>query len=169
MTDTVPKLTYDPHQNEIAEHIKTQQALFEAQERITELTRYKDELEERKKQHSSFIESLAKKLNLLTTSDEADILSHVQSFLDLEEKLRVAEQEKKRMEEIHISEVETLKHEIQSLRIAIEKQQEENKTLLLRVEKVEFQAEEKRKEKQAIQVITSLVESFTKLLKRKHA
>ncbi len=77
------------------------------------------------------------------------------------------------MEETYLSEVETLKHEAQSLRVALEIERKRSgdriENLLVRLDKVEFQAEEKRKEKQAIQVINSLVESFRKLLKRKHA
>ena len=98
---------------------------------------YKSEASSRKQELDKFIEELAKRMFLPATSDKSDVIAGVDRLLTVEDQLTTAKKQLIQEEKKHDSEKSEMQKEIDELRASLEKQADENKTLLGRIENLE--------------------------------
>jgi hypothetical protein len=121
--------------------------------------------DQRKKEYETLLENLAKKLTLPATSDISDILGGVERLLSVEETLRVAEKELSKQKEKHEQEREQFSRDLEVLRLAIDKQQRENETLIARIDDLEKRLEAREEAIVASSKFGLLIEKLLRIFK----
>lgn len=131
-----------------------------------QVTEWKTAAEQSQKQYIELLEYFAEKLTPCVV-DVNMVKGRFESILGVEEKLRSTERVLNNEKERHVQEISDLKREIESLRAAIEKQQEENVRLLTRVESVELQAQQQQEKAKQHASFTYWISSCLKSFERK--
>ena len=126
----------------------------------------KTEAQIRKAQLEQFLGECAQLLTLPSTCDKSDILTAIKrQILDVEEKNRELEKRLDKEQQEHDREVNNLLDEVKNLKVALDKQENENATLRVRVEKLEtgvkLVIEEKQKTITWLERITGTIRKIT--------
>ena len=133
--------------------------LFKEQEKETQ--KFKDQYDNVKKESDSFLETLANKLS--TIVDRNEIIGALGRLLETEDQLNSANKKLTQIEKKHEFEKDEWKTEMVQLRAAVQKQQEENEKLLLRIDTLEAQIAQSKPTQDLVESVKKL---FTKLLER---
>lgn len=133
--------------------------LLKEQEKETQ--KYKDQYDNLKKESDGFLETLANKLS--TIVDRNEIIGALGRLLETEDQLNTANKKLTQIEKKHELEKDEWKTEMVQLRAAVQKQQEENEKLLLRIDTLEAQIAQSKPTQDLVESVKKL---FTKLLER---
>lgn len=133
--------------------------LFKEQEKETQ--KFKDQYDNLKKESDGFLETLANKLS--TIVDRNEIIGSLGRLLETEDQLNSANKKLTQIEKKHELEKDEWKHEVEQLRTAIQKQQDENNKLLLRIDTLEAQIARSKPTQDLVESVKNL---FTNLLER---
>lgn len=125
-----------------------------------------NEAQARKKDFEAFTGQLAEKLTLPTTADRSDILAAIDRLLTVEESKRVLEKKLDQEQKQHDQETNNLIDKIGKLKAAVEKQQNENKLLLIRADELEKQVEKQGEKAESISFLSGLLEGLNNLFKK---
>lgn len=131
------------------------------QDQLKETQKYKEQYESLKKESDGFLETLANKLT--TIVDRNEVLGALGRLLEVEDQLNSASKKLIQLEKKHELEKDDWKREMEQLRAAVQKQQEENEKLLQRIDTLEAQIVQT---KQAEAFVSTIKGLFTKLLTR---